>query len=128
LRLKFSPRDVPKVLWRYSRVWGWSSVPEMYRRFFWGIKVEVVSQGQIFLEERPVVPGNSIWTQLFCSISWFECCIKTRLANYSSHVCKFESSQREGQSFDLFWNGNLSVVWLSDFKSPHTELRSSAMS
>ena len=82
LRLKFSPRDVPKVLWR--------------------IKVEVVSQGQIFLEERPVVPGNSIWTQLFCSISWFECCIKTRLANYSSHVCKFESSQREGQSFDLF--------------------------
>ena len=82
LRLKFSPRDVPKVLWR--------------------IKVEVVSQGQIFLEERPVIPGNSIWTQLFCSISWFECCIKTRLANYSSHVCKFESSQREGQSFDLF--------------------------
>jgi len=86
----------------YSRVWGWSSVPETYRRFFWRIKVEVVSQGQIFLEERPVIPGNSIWTQLFCSISWFECCIKTRLANYSSHVCKFESSQREGQSFDLF--------------------------
>jgi len=81
-RLKFSPRDVPKVLWR--------------------IKVEVASQGHIFLEERPVIPGNSIWTQLFCSISWFECCIKTRLANYSSHVCKFESSQREGQSFDLF--------------------------
>ena len=81
-RLKFSPRDVSKVLWR--------------------IKVEVASQGQIFLEERPVIPGNSIWTQLYCSISWFECCIKTRLANYSSHVCKFESSQREGQSFDLF--------------------------
>jgi len=86
----------------YSRVWGWSSVPKTYRRFFWRKKVEVVSQGQIFLEERPVIPGNSIWTQLYCSISWFECCIKTRLANYSSHVCKFESSQREGQSFDLF--------------------------
>ena len=28
--------------------------------------------------------------------------IKTRLANYASHVCKFESSQREGQGFDLF--------------------------
>ena len=40
LRLKFSPRDIPKVLWR--------------------IEVEVVSQDQIFLEERPVIPGNLI--------------------------------------------------------------------
>ena len=48
LRLKFSPRDVPKILWR--------------------IQVEVVSQGQIFLEQRPVISADSIWIQLFAQV------------------------------------------------------------